>query len=189
MIVAHFFFLKIDESRDTMRLFGGTGVQVLKNALSLCLVLGCGLFTAGCKSTPGGQEPLPRARVDSVTLEVPFNEAWQRTRQALVDQKYEIYTRDKRGLYVAYTKVKRRLLFFPHRMQLTITLEATSAEETQLTVETIHQKYRVTLLTYPDWRDDPEVEKGDVAAALLEAIRSTEVTDVETEQGGTRHRI
>ncbi len=139
-------------------------------ALVVCLVGVCGLVAAGCKSTPGDQAP-PTAKVDSLTIQGSFEEVWQGTRQTLLDQKYEIYTRDKRGLFVAYTKVKRRLFVFPHRTQLTVTVEAVSVAETRLSVETIHQKYRVSLLTYPDWRDDPEPAEGDEGRVLLEAIK------------------
>ena len=149
----------------------------MKYALALCLVLVCGLFAAGCKSTSGAQNvPLP-PRVDSITLEARFAGAWLQTRDTLLAQKYEIYTRDKRGLFVAYTKVKRRLLFFPHRMKLTITLEALSADETRVSVETIFQRYRVTPLTYPDWRDDPRVVEEEIAGALLEAIRTWSISE------------
>lgn len=139
-------------------------------ALVVCLVAVCGLVAAGCKSTPGNQPP-PAAKVDSLTIQGSFQEVWQGTRQALLDQRYEIYTRDKRGLFVAYTKVKRRLLIFPHRIQLTVTVEAVSVDEIRLSVETVHQKYRVSLLTYPDWRDDPIPAEGDEGRVLLEAIK------------------
>ena len=139
-------------------------------ALVVCLVVVCGLVAAGCRSMPGNQPP-PAAKVDSLTIRGSFEEVWQGTRQALLDQSYEIYTRDKRGLFVAYTKVKRRLLIFPHRTQLTVTVEAISRDETRLSVETIHQKYRVSLLTYPDWRDDPDPAEGDEGRVLLEAIK------------------
>ena len=90
----------------------------------------------------------------------------------LLEQEYEVYSRDTRGLFVAYTKVKRHLLLFPHRMQVTVTLERVSTDSTRVSVETIHQKYRVTLLTYPDWRDDPKPAAGDEGRALLERIGS-----------------
>ena len=139
-------------------------------ALVLCLVPVCGLVAAGCKSTPDDKAPLT-VKVDSLTIQASLEKVWEGTRQALLDHNYEIYTRDKRGLFVAYTKVKRRLFILPHRTQLTVTVEAVSASETRLSVETIHQKYRVSLLTYPDWRDDPEPAQGDEGRDLLEAIK------------------
>ena len=145
---------------------------MFRHAQSLCLLAVCGLLVAGCKSTGGDEGRAPTATLESLTVEAGFEEVWQATRRALLDQKYEVYTRDTRGLFVAYSKVKRRLFFLPHRMQLTLTLEPVSADSTRLSVETIHQKYRVTLLTYPDWRDDPKPAAGDEGRALLEMIGS-----------------
>ena len=139
-------------------------------AASLCLFVVCGLVVVGCKSTRGDEGPAPAATVESLTVEAGFEEVWEKTRRALLEQKYEIYTRDTRGLFVAYTKVKQRLLLFPHRMQVTVTLESVSTNSTRVSVETIHQKYRVTLLTYQDWRDDPKPAAGDEGRALLEMI-------------------
>ena len=65
-------------------------------------------------------------------------------------------------------------------MKLTITLEATSPDETRVSVETIHQQYRVSLLTYPDWRDDRKIVEGETAAALLGAIGTAEVAEGES---------
>lgn len=158
---------------------GDRGFIVLKYAQVPCLILFCSLFVVGCMSTPEAQSaPLP-PRVDSSTIDASFEGVWQRTRDVLLAEKYEIYTRDKRGLFVAYTKVKRRLLFFPQRMKLTITLEAVSADETRVSIETIYQKYRVTPLTYPDWRDDSKIVDEEIAGALIEAIRAGEVLERE----------
>lgn len=140
--------------------------------LVVCLAAVCGFVATGCRSMPDDAPP-PSAKADSLTLQGTLEDVWQGTRQALLDQDYEIYTRDKRGLFVAYTKVKRRFFVFPHRTQLTVTIEAVSGDETRLSVETIHQKYRVSLLTYPDWRDDPDPAEGDEGGVLLEAIRGT----------------
>ena len=141
-------------------------------AVSLCLVVVCGLVVVGCKSTRGDEGATPIVTVDSLMVGAGFEEVWQETRRALLEQGYEVYTRDTRGLFVAYTKVKRRLLLFPHRMQVSVTLERVSTDSTRVSVETIHQKYRVSLLTYPDWRDDPRPAAGDEGRALLEIIGS-----------------
>ena len=162
--------LKMGGVRAIMVLLGGSGIRMCRYAQSLCLLAVCGLVIGGCVSTRGDEGRAPAATVESLTIEGSFEEVWQATRRALLEQKYEVYTRDTRGLFVAYSKVKRRLFFFPHRMQLTLTLERVSANSTQLSVETIHQKYRVTLLTYPDWRDDPKPAAGDEGRALLEMI-------------------
>ena len=146
---------------------------MFRSVVSLCLFMACGLVAAGCASMRGDEGPVPRATVESLTVGAGFEEVWEETRRALLEQKYEVYTRDTRGLFVAYTKVKRRLLLFPHRLQVTVTLESVSRDSTRVSVETIHQKYRVTLLTYPDWRDDSRPALGDEGRALLEMIESS----------------
>lgn len=145
---------------------------MFRHAQSLCLLAVCGLVAMGCQSTRGDEGRAPAPTVESLMVEAGFDEVWQETRRALLEQKYELYTRDTRGLFVVYSKVKRRFFFFPHRMQLTLTLERVSADSTRLSVETVHQKYRVTPLTYPDWRDDPKSAEGDEGRALLELIGS-----------------
>ena len=160
------------EARVTVALFGGLGIRMCRYAVSFCLVVICGLVVVGCRSARGDEGPALSATVESLTVGAGFEEVWQETRRALLEQEYEVYTRDTRGLFVAYTKVKRRLLLFPHRMQVTVTLERVSTDSTRISVETIHQKYRVTLLTYPDWRDDPRPAAGDEGRALLEMIGS-----------------
>ncbi len=145
---------------------------MFRYAVSLCLLVVCGLVVVGCRSTRGDEGPAPGAAVESLTVGAAFKEVWQETRRALLEQKYEVYTRDTRGLFVAYTKVKRTLFLVPHRMRVTVTLESVSTDSTQVSVETVHQKYRVTLLTYPDWRDDPRPAAGDEGRALLELIGS-----------------
>lgn len=140
-------------------------------AVAACIFLGCAALVSGCKSTPDGAALTP-AQMDSVVLPGNFDDVWQATRLGLSQQGYEIYTRDKRGLFVVHTKVRRRLFLFPNRTQLTVTLEQVSADATRVTVETLKQGYRVTLLTYPDWRDSSKPADGDAALALLESIRS-----------------
>lgn len=143
---------------------------------AICFALICLGFAAGCKSAPEIVAAPPA--VSSTVIAGSFEDVWQITRQTLLDQKYEIYTRDTRGLFVAYTKVKRHLLFFPRRTQFTITLESVSPDATRVGVETIQQRYRVTLLTYPDWRDHREPAEVAAAEAILNAIERA------VEQGG-----
>ena len=136
-----------------------------------CILLGCAVLVSGCKSTPDSAA-LRSAQMDSLVLPGNFDDVWQATRLGLSRQGYEIYTRDKRGLFVAHTKVRRHLFVFPNRTQLTVTLKEVSVDATRVTVETLKQGYRVTLLTYPDWRDSSKPADGDAALTLLESIRS-----------------
>jgi hypothetical protein len=122
---------------------------------------------AGCKTTPAPVEPPP---VVSAVVEQPFESAWEGTRDVLMQQGLQIYTRDKRGLFVAYTPTKRVLIVSPRRTKLTIALEPVTAQSTRVSVETIKQHYRVTLLTYPDWRDAPQGTDPKVGQTLLDAI-------------------
>lgn len=141
----------------------------------LCFLVCTASFAMGCKSTPKEAKLLPPAQVDSVVMSGAYEDVWQATRVGLLDGGFEIYTRDKRGLFVAYAKVRRHLFVWPNRTQLTVTLEELSGDSTRVSVETLEQGYRVTLLTYPDWRDNTKPAKkkktGDVGVALLEAIQ------------------
>ncbi len=110
------------------------------------------------------------AVVDTITVDTPFEQAWQHAKAALREQEFEIYTRDKRGVFVAYSKMKRQL-FVPNRVQYTITLTSLSSDSTEIKIETVRQVYGVTLLTYPDWHDRKTSDNKD-AAALLELIKA-----------------
>lgn len=108
------------------------------------------LLMAGCSTAPPVDEAL--GAVDSLVVEAPMEEAWQAVKGVLRDREYLIYTRDKRGLFVAYTNMKRRRLT-PRRQQITVTLQAQTRVSTQITVEIVKQTYGVSLLTYPGWHD------------------------------------
>jgi len=134
---------------------------------------------AGCKSTPVPMEAPP-----FVSAKVPagLDHTWTSTRDVMLEKGLEIYVRDKRGLFVAYTEKKRKLIFFPRRTKLTVTLSETSPGETLVSVETIRQNYRVTLLTYPDWRDVPGSADEAAGQALLDAIVA-HATGIQKEAG------
>jgi hypothetical protein len=126
-----------------------TFMMILRN-LSVCAALIGILLVAGCSSAPPVDEAL--GAVDSAIVQAPMEEAWQAVKGVLRDQEYLIYTRDKRGLFVAFTDMKRKRLT-PHREQITVTLQPQSADSTQVTVEMVQQTYGVSLLTYPGWHD------------------------------------
>ena len=121
----------------------------------------------GCESTPAAVEAPPFV---SATVPSEFESTWTSTRDVLLERGLQIYVRDKRGMFVAYTPTKRKLIFFPQRTKLTVTLQPASPAETTISVETIRQHYRVTLLTYPDWRDVPGSADEAAGQALLDAI-------------------
>ena len=122
---------------------------------------------AGCKTTPPALQPPP---VVSAVVSQPFEKAWEGTRDVLMQQSLQIYTRDKRGLFVAFTPTKRVLIVSPRRTKLTVALEPVTPQTTRVSVETIKQHYRVTLLTYPDWRDVEKETDPAKGQALLDAI-------------------
>lgn len=105
------------------------------------------------------------AMTDSATMEAGFMETWEAMRTELREMGFDLYTRDKRGLFVAYTDERRDFFVVPRRTQHTFVLEEEPAG-TRVTAETIGQVYGVTLLTYPGWHDRPATDNE----AVLEAM-------------------
>lgn len=112
------------------------------------------------------------AMVDSATVSAPFEEAWQATKAVLREKDCELYTRDKRGTFVAFTQMYRHLkVFTPKRMKYTIKLEEVSADSTKISIESIQQVYGVTPLTYPDWHDRRTTDNSE-ALGILDAVKA-----------------
>ena len=107
----------------------------------------------------------------TASVQAPFKETWQAVKSALREQDLEIYTRDKRGTFVAYRNRKSAFLNFfrPKRMQYTIEIASVSEKETAVYIETMQQVYGVTLLTHPAWHDR-RTSGNTEAEALLESI-------------------
>ncbi len=121
----------------------------------------------GCARTMRNTEGF--AIVDSAVVDAPFDETWQYAKQALRDGKYDIYTRDKRGIFVAYTPMKRNFLAVPKRTKLTVAVESVSDDSTKVSVESMRQVFGVTLLTYPGWHDRKTTDHSH-AQKILEAV-------------------
>jgi hypothetical protein len=138
-----------------------TPILILFLLLSSAAVTGC---ARAARDTTGF------AVTDSTTANLSFNEAWQQVKAVLREQDYEIYTRDKRGVFVAFSGSKRSLVQY-HRIKLTIALEAVSETATKVSVDTLRQVYGVTLLTYPGWHDR-KTQDHTRAQALLKAIEA-----------------
>jgi hypothetical protein len=109
------------------------------------------------------------AVVESAEFDAPFMDAWQAAKAELRAMDLEIYTRDKRGVFVAFTPQGRALWLQPQRSKFTVTLEERRPGRTAVDVETTGQVYGVTLLTYPDWHERPARET-DTARAILDGI-------------------
>jgi hypothetical protein len=124
--------------------------------------------TAGCASTrpdTGGFES-----IDTVTVGTGFVETWQATKAVLREMELEVYTRDKSGEFVAFSKMRRQFrVVTPRRIKITILLEELSSESTRLSVESVEQVYGVKILTYPDWHDRESVD-NELAITILEAV-------------------
>ena len=128
----------------------------------------CLLAAGGCQTTPK-EAPPPPPNVSAV-VEEDFETVWTKTRDELLQQELYVYTRDTRGLFVVFTDMRRVFLISPRRTKMTFSHEPVNAQSTRITVETIKQHYRVTLLTYPDWRDVLEGTDPEQGQQLLDAI-------------------
>lgn len=127
-------------------------------------------LAAGCASAP--PPPPPEVAVDSVVLEREFDAVWQATKTALIEQDYEIYTRDLRGMFVAYTK-KTGTFSIPNRARITVVLERVTTNSTKVSVEAVQERYRMPLLKYPGWKEQPKVDLTQRRQEVLETIEST----------------
>jgi len=106
---------------------------------------------------------------EEATVKAPMEEAWQAVKSVLREQEYDIYTRDKRGAFVAYSDARRVLMVQPKREKYTIDVVAVNDAESKVVVEAVRQIYGVTLLTYPGWHDR-KLTDNTQAKALLDAV-------------------
>ncbi len=106
-------------------------------------------------------------------VETPFEETWQIVKSVLRQKDYEIYTRDKRGVFVAYTQSREFLgmLTMARRTAYTVELAPLDGGGTAVYIEGLRQVYGTSLLTYPGWHDR-KLKKEDGAVALMEAIQA-----------------
>jgi len=104
------------------------------------------------------------------TVAAGYEDTWHAAKRVLLEQGYELYTRDKRGIFVAYTTMNRRLLQ-PKRVKYTVELGMVNEAQTDIVVESVRQSYGVTLTTDPDWHDRPTEDDGSVDA-ILAAVKA-----------------
>lgn len=137
---------------------------------TMALVVGLGLCALGCARAANDTSSF--AIQDDLTVNAPFEETWQAMKSVLREQGYDLYTRDKRGIFVAYSETNRRLLRIqPHRMKYTIEMAPVSSDETKVYIETIKQVYGTTLMTYPDWHDR-QAEDNTASLEILNALQA-----------------
>ncbi len=129
------------------------------------------VLVAGAGCARAARDTTGFALNDSALVEASFEETWQTTKAVLREMDLEIYTRDKRGRFVAFSDMTRRTLLVPHRVKYTIVLEEESPETTKVMIESMKQVYGVTLLTYPDWHDR-KTEDNSVALEILERLKA-----------------
>ena len=142
----------------------------MKQFACLLCVACAAIALSGCARA--ARDTTGYAITDTVTLPAGFEESWQTVKGVLREMELDLYTRDKRGSFVAYSPMKRHLyITTPHRTQYTITLEDKGSESTLVTIETIEQVYGVTLLTYPDWHDR-KAKNNDTALTIIEALKA-----------------
>lgn len=132
-------------------------------------VLLMGVAMGGCARA--ARDTTGFAVVETATVNADMPATWQAAKAALRELDLDIYTRDKRGTFVAYDESKFRFwVLTPKRTQYTITLDRVASETTKVTVETIRQVYGSTLLTYPDWHDRKAEDSGQ-AKEILAALQ------------------
>ena len=133
-------------------------------------VLLASVIAVGCARTH--RDTTGFATVDSTTVNAGFVQTWQVAKSVLREMDYDLYTRDKRGSLVAYSKMKRRFrVATPHRTRIVVTIEEVSPDRTKVSVETVGQVYGVSPLTYPDWHDRQATDNA-AAVAILDAVKA-----------------
>ena len=144
----------------------------MKRFAQVAILLGlvAALAMPGCART--AKDTTGFAIEDSITVAKPLDDTWQDTKAVLRELQLDIYTRDKRGEFVAFTPMKRQLYVgTPHRTKLTISLKKATANSTTVSIETVAQVYGVTLLTYPDWHDR-KAPDNKMAMSIIEQLKA-----------------
>ncbi len=137
-----------------------------RNLLALGFLVLVATTIGGCARA--ARDTTGFALQNSATINASFEDTWLAVKSVLREQNLEIYTRDKRGVFVAYTPMKRRYLQ-PKRDKYTIALDPVSDGETAIRIETLSQVYGVTTLTYPGWHDRKARDAG-VAEAIIAGV-------------------
>jgi hypothetical protein len=131
--------------------------MAIGNRLFLVLLIPLALPLTGCARS--ALDTAGFAVSETASVGAPFDEVWQTTKAVLREHgkpnKFEVYTRDKRGIFIAFEDTGRQAFLVPSRVQYTVSVEPAGDNASQVTVETIRQVYGVTLLTYPGWHDRP----------------------------------
>jgi hypothetical protein len=139
-----------------------------RNVLCGIFLLSVVILLSGCAGA--ARDTSGFALSHTATVSAPLAETWQATKAVLREKGLDIYTRDKRGTFVAYSRMKRHR-FVPERTHFTIALEEAAPDSTRIRIDTVKQVYSVTLLTYPGWHDRKTTDEKQ-ALAIQEAIEA-----------------
>jgi hypothetical protein len=140
----------------------------MKLRILIACTIAASIGVQGCVHAP--RDTTGFAQDHSIAVDASFEDTWQAVKSTLREKELDIYTRDKRGTFVAYTPMKRRYLQ-PNRYQYTFDIEAISESETKIALDTRKQSYGVTLLTYPGWHDRKTADTPE-SQAILDAVKA-----------------
>lgn len=140
-----------------------------KHHLTLFVAVCAVIVLTGCARAAKDQTGF--AIQDQTTVAAPLDQTWQAAKAVLREMELDIFTRDKRGVFVAYTPMKRTFFITPHRTEFTITMTEETSASTHIAIETVNQVYGTTLLTYPNWHDR-KAKDNSKALAILDGIKA-----------------
>lgn len=145
-----------------------TSVNRPRHRLAILPILLLSTTLYGCASTP---EPVTEAQVDSIVVAADFDEVWQSTKDVLLEQNFDIYTRDKRGMFVAFYQRPTRFTSL-NRSRVTIIIERESSSTTRVSVEAVPERYRMPLLRHPGWKEQQNKDLPKMRELLLAEIEA-----------------
>jgi len=139
-------FVRASDKRVARRL----SIRCLAALLAAtCFFLGAtGCARVGARSGDAREEMIAPV---SAEVDAEFTVVRRLMRDVLRDSPVEIYTRDKRGIYVVFADMRRAFLT-PRRLRLVITIRPLAENRSRVTIETFPEAYTVQLLTEPAWR-------------------------------------
>jgi len=145
--------------------------NLFRLAVLTVVAIGISALANGCASAK--RDTAGFAQEQAVTVDASFDETWVAVKDTFLKQDYELYTRDKRGFFEAFSKTKRVLkAFAPRRVKYTVELTPIADDQTRVFISAVKQSYGVTLLTYPGWHERKTT--GDVGVdAILAAVGET----------------
>lgn len=145
-------------------------VKKYKLVSGVIVILLSMILFSSCARTLKDTSGLAEEKV--ITVKAPFDKTWQATKETLRELNLDIYTRDKRGVFVAYDQPKREWMQLK-RVKYEIQLGSVTSEETRIFVSAIKQIYGVTLLTNPDWHDRKMTGKSKSDEIINKIIEKT----------------